>query len=120
VVLYEPDSSIIHLFVSKMAPAFIKRASQVQTAPSRSAKEVLTLEDEAILLEIGDDLDKASPAATKAAYGPAQREFREWCLKKAVKDGKPALEDIKDEGKRALEDTQRLVSWHTLVVIVIP
>lgn len=97
-----------------MAPAYIQRASQVQKASFGSEYQVLTLEDEAILETIGEDLDKVSPAATKAAYGPAQREFREWCLQRAVKDGKPALEEIKDPGQRALQDTQRLVSCHKL------
>jgi hypothetical protein len=99
-----------------MAPAYIQRASQVQTTSVRSENEVLTLEDEAILETIGEDLDKVSPAATKAAYGPAQREFREWCLQRAVKDGKPALQDIKDAGQRALQDTQRLVPCHMLLL----
>lgn len=71
---------------AQMAPGFMQRASMVQPAPARSDDELLTLDDETVLESIEVDLDKVSPAATKAAYGPAQREFRDWCLKRAVSE----------------------------------
>ena len=92
-----------------MPSGYIQRASQFQPAAARQEHEILTLDDEVLLDEIDADLDKASPAATKAAYGPAQREFREWCLARAVKEGKPPLEDIADSVQRSMEDVKRLV-----------
>ena len=85
----------------------MQRASMVQPAAARAEDELLTLDDEAVLESIEVDLEKVSPAATKAAYGPAQREYREWCLKRAVTDGKTALEEIEDPSQRALEDLKR-------------
>jgi hypothetical protein len=92
-----------------MAPAYIQRASQVQPAAARQEDEILTVEDEAMLDSIEADLDKVSPAATKAAYGPPQKEFREWCLRRAEKEGKTPLEGIADPVQRAMEDVKRSV-----------
>ncbi|GHJ90062.1 hypothetical protein NliqN6_6464 [Naganishia liquefaciens] len=72
-----------------MAPAYIQRASLAHPMAVRQEHEILTLDDEVVLDTIDADLNKVTPAATKAAYGPAQREFREWCLIRAVKEGKP-------------------------------
>lgn len=92
-----------------MAPGYIQRASQVQRTPARQDDEILTVEDEALLDDVEADLDKVSPAATKAAYGPAQREFREWCLRRAETEGKTKLEEIEDPVQRAMQDVNRLV-----------
>ncbi|KAJ9105825.1 hypothetical protein QFC19_003393 [Naganishia cerealis] len=93
-----------------MPAAYIQRASQVQPTAAREGEELLTLDDEALMDDIEADLDSVSPAATKAAYGPAQREFREWCLSKAEKEGKEALDQILDPVERATQDVKRLVS----------
>jgi hypothetical protein len=90
-----------------MAPGFMQRASLVQPAPARADDEMLTLDDEAVLDSIEVDLDKVSPAATKAAYGPVQKEFREWCLQRALSEGKVPLEQIEDASRRSLEDMKR-------------
>ena len=58
----------------------MQRASMVIPVAAGTEDEPLTLDDEAVLESIEVDLEKVSPAATKAAYGPAQREYREWCL----------------------------------------
>ena len=69
--------------------------------------EPLTLDNEAVLESMEVDLEKVSPAARKAAYGSGQREYREWCLQRAIKDGKVTLEQIEDPSRRALEDMKR-------------
>lgn len=88
----------------------MQRASQVQPTAARQEDETLTLEDEAMLDVIEADLDKVSPAATKAAYGPSQREFREWCLLRAEKEGRQPLGEIGDPVQRAMEDVKRSVA----------
>ena len=85
----------------------MQRASVVIPVAAGTEDEPLTLDNEAVLESIEVDLEKVYPAATKAAYGPAQREYREWCLQRAIKDGKVALEEMEDPSRRALEDMKR-------------
>lgn len=67
-----------------------------------------TMEDDAILDEIHRGHEESMPKATKAAYRTPQKEYRQWCLAKAVlKDGKKPLEEV-EEGRRALEEVERL------------
>ena len=97
----------VHSTIVTMAPGFMQRASMVIPVSVRTEDESLTLDDEAILESIEVDLEKVSPAATKAIYGPGQREYREWWLQRAIKDGKVALEELEDPSRRALEYMKR-------------
>ncbi|GHJ85856.1 hypothetical protein NliqN6_2258 [Naganishia liquefaciens] len=91
-----------------MAPGFMQRVSMVIPVAAGTEDEPLTLDNEAVLESMEVDLEKVSPAARKAAYGSGQREYREWCLQRAIKDGKVTLEQIEDPSRRALEDMKRV------------
>lgn len=70
-----------------------------------------TLEDDTILHEIHREHQESMPKATKSAYATPQKEYRQWCLKKAVeKDNKLPLEEI-PEVNRALEEVERYTAF---------
>ncbi|KAJ9120413.1 hypothetical protein QFC24_005370 [Naganishia onofrii] len=64
----------------------------------------VSADDQAALNAIRVDNEKSRPKATTNSYKGPQKEYRDWCLKRAVeRDGKPPLDQI-DEGKKGLRE----------------
>ncbi|KAJ9105819.1 hypothetical protein QFC19_003387 [Naganishia cerealis] len=77
----------------------------------------VSLDDQVVLDSIRADHEKSRPTATTNSYKDPQKEYRDWCLKRAVeRDGKPPLEKV-DEMKRNVEETHRTLVTGSRVAI---
>jgi hypothetical protein len=85
----------------------LRRATQSITSNMAMQQIEVSADDQAALNAIRDDNEKSRPKATTNSYKGPQKEYRDWCLKRAVeRDGKPPLDQI-DEVKRNMEEMHR-------------